>query len=124
MFRNVFKKRKRVLLPEGRFVVELTDDTVSLTDDKNTQKTLCRHDLSGVVIETNDSDPWGADVWWLLYGQEGRLSLAIPQGATGEEALIKHLTKLEGFNHEAMIAAMGCVDNATFLVWPGVPQLG
>ena len=38
------------------------------------------------MIETNDSGPFGADVWWLLFGADDRIAVAFPQGATGEQA--------------------------------------
>ncbi len=69
-----------------------------------------------VAIETNDSGPVGADVWWLLEGSE--LLLAYPQGATGDEAMLEELPhRFPGFSQEAVIAAMGCTDNARFVCW-------
>lgn len=69
-----------------------------------------------VAIETNDSGPGGADVWWLLEGEEGRV--AYPQGATGDEEMLGELPqRFPGFSLEAVIRAMGCTDNARFVCW-------
>ena len=69
-----------------------------------------------VAIETNDSGPWGADVWWLLEGAEGRV--AYPQGATGDEEMLEELPRrFLGFSQEAVIQAMGCTENARFVCW-------
>ena len=69
-----------------------------------------------VAIETNDSGPWGADIWWLLEGAESRV--AYPQGATGDVGLLEELPRrFPGFSHEAVVRAMGCTGNARFVCW-------
>ena len=69
-----------------------------------------------VAIETNDSGPWGADVWWLLEGSQSRV--AYPQGATGDEKMLEQFSqRFAGFSHEAVIRAMGCTENARFVCW-------
>ncbi len=117
MFGWFRKKDPPRLLPESKWVVAIDADTIRLTDDAGAVKELLKRDLSGVIIETNDSGPWGADVWWLLFGAEDRVVLAVPQGATGEDAMLDHLFGLPGFNHGDMIKAMACGDNAVFPVW-------
>ena len=78
-------------------------------------------DLMGIAIETNDSGPWGADVWWLLFGKDGKLAYAFPQGASGETAALDRLMKIPGFDYEEMIRAMVSTDNAVFPVWSANP---
>ena len=78
---------------------------------------LALAELNGVMIETNDSGPFGADVWWLLFGADDRVAVAFPQGAAGEQAAIDWLAGLPGFDHDAMIMAMGSTANAVFPVW-------
>ena len=72
-------------------------------------------DLERVVIRTTDEGPIAPDVFWVLTGA-GR-TCVVPQGATGEEALIARLGKLPGFKFEAMIAAMSCTENQEFDCW-------
>jgi hypothetical protein len=78
-------------------------------------------DLRGVIIETNDTGPWGADVWWLLFGADDRVAASSPQGATGEKAVIYYLMALPGFDFEAMGRAMRSTNNAVFPVWRPEP---
>ena len=103
--------------PEGSWIVTLTDDRISVADGAGATRVIARADLAGVAIETNDSGPWGADFWWLLYGADDGLACMFPQGATGEKEAMDWLLLLPGFDHEAMIRASASVTNATFPVW-------
>ena len=80
--------------------------------------------ISGVVIETNDTGPWGADVWWQIFGPKDMLVCAFPQCARGEVAAVNALMALPGFDCEQMIAAMASTRNATFPVWRDVLLAG
>ena len=112
-----FKRKPRPLEPECRWVIAMDDERISIRDDAGEIKTVAKHDLSGVVIETNGSGPWGADVWWLLFDGSDQLACAVPQGATGEDAMIDYISALPSFDHGAVIRAMGSIENATFPVW-------
>jgi hypothetical protein len=69
-----------------------------------------------VVIETNDSGPWGADVWWLLEGEGTRC--VYPHGATGDpEVLEEYMARFAGFSDAKVIEAMGSTANARFVCW-------
>jgi hypothetical protein len=69
-----------------------------------------------VAIETNDSGPWGADVWWLIEGNQSRC--AYPGGATGDIDALKAMeSRLTGFNDECVVQAMGCTSNRRFICW-------
>ena len=73
-------------------------------------------DVDYVAIETNDSGPWGADVWWLLEGSNNRVSY--PQGATGDSEMLEHFPiRFPGFSDATVIQAMGCTSNARFVCW-------
>ena len=111
------KKRPKVPQPEARWTVTIDGDAIRATDEAGIAKEVLKGDLSGVIIETNDSGPWGADVWWLLFGADDRVALAYPQGATGEAVLLDYLGALPGFDHAAMIEAMRSTDDAVFPVW-------
>ena len=109
-------------MSEADYIVSVDGDGISVTDPKGEQKTLALAELNGVMIETNDSGPFGADVWWLLFGADDRIAVAFPQGAAGEQAAIDWLVGLPGFDHEAMIMAMGSTANAVFPVWRRAPD--
>ncbi len=102
---------------ERSWVVELGEDRISIIEPNGTTRFVGLADLSGVMIETNDSGPAGSDVWWLLFGGNERLACAFPQGSSGEDLVVDRLLGLPGFDHEAMIMAMGSTGNAVFPVW-------
>ncbi|HVK56420.1 MAG TPA: hypothetical protein VM532_15515 [Burkholderiales bacterium] len=116
-----FNKKHQALQPENKWVITVEGDHISVCDDTGQAKSIAESDLSGVAIETNDSGPWGADVWWLLLGAAHEIACAFPQGATGEDAVIAWLSKLPSFDHGEMIKAMRSTDNAVFAVWRRKP---
>ena len=102
---------------EASWTVDATEDRISVTDAGGKTQSVDLADLRGVMIETNDSGPFGADVWWLLFGADDRLACAFPQGSAGEKDAVDVLIALPDFDHEAMIMAMGSTTNAVFPVW-------
>ena len=112
-----FKKKREKLDPESLWTVECNDTSIRATDPDGVSTEVLKTDLGGVIIETNDTGPWGADVWWLLFGAGETVAVAFPQGASGGEALIAYLISLEGFDHRAMVNAMASTDNNVFPVW-------
>lgn len=74
-------------------------------------------ELEGVDVMTTDDGPFAEDVFWVLLGpRESGVGAVIPQGLTPEE-LVDRLTALPGFDHEAMIRAMGSTREASFVCW-------
>ena len=112
-----FRKRLKGLHPEQLWTVVADGEGIRATDQTGATMSVSDAELSSVVIETNDSGPWGADVWWFLFGPDGKLACAFPQGASGEKEAIDRLIALPGFDHEELIRAMGSTDNAVFPVW-------
>ena len=92
-------------------------EQITVVDHTGEIRIVAKNDLSGVAIETNDSGPWGADVWWLLFDCTDQLACAFPQGASGESGVIDYISGLPAFDHGAMIKAMTSTENAFFLVW-------
>ncbi|HEY0311452.1 MAG TPA: hypothetical protein VGC56_03060 [Allosphingosinicella sp.] len=112
--------------PEALWTVTIADQVVEVTDDRGKRKSIALPALGGVTIETNDSGPWGMDVWWMLFDLDHRLACAFPLGATGEQPVVAELTALKGFDHAEMLRAMGSTANAMFLLWKrnDVPEAG
>ena len=117
MFGWLRKKAPGALYPETLWVVTLSNERITVTDPDKEMLSVALSNLSAVAIETNDSGPWGADLWWLLFGPDRALACTFPQGATGEQSAIDYLVTLPGFDHEEMIKAMSSTNNATFAVW-------
>ena len=104
------------LYPECLHVVALTDDQIEVSHPDGTRDRVPLHDLTKVVVETNDSGPLGADVWWRWYGGP-KTMCSYPQGATGEDGALAFVQTLDAFNDDALRSAMGCASNRTFVVY-------
>ena len=109
------QEQRDSLMFERKVVVEFDDIGVSAAFPSGETQTISWHDVTCVAIETNDSGPWGADVWWLLEGKAHRV--AYPQGATGDSMLDQFSSRFPGFSDSAVIAAMGSTANARFVCW-------
>jgi hypothetical protein len=108
-------QHRRMKHPEAQFVVEVTaDDEIICRAPKQAEQRIRMTDLASVYVETSDSGPWGADVWWLLNDDAGKTQVAFPQLATGEDAAIKRLRQLPGFK----VRGMNSSENARFMCWP------
>lgn len=103
------------LYPESAFSVTATPEQLQVQSPEGEIGTLSMSDLQEIIVETNDTGPWGADVWWHLIGPNSRLSY--PQGATGESAALEILQKLPGFDDQQLIQAMGSTSNKIFICW-------
>ena len=114
---SLFFQKRAKLQPEAEFVLSMSESEIVLVDPKGETHTLAMGNLGTVVVETNDTGPWGMDVRWVLLDLEGKLGVAYPQGATGEQQVMDWLMTLPGFDSAAMTDAMRCTDNATFPVW-------
>jgi hypothetical protein len=56
-------------------------------------------ELTLVGIRTTDEGPFVADVFWGLHGRDGKPPVIYPQGATGEDELLREMQRrLVGFD--------------------------
>jgi hypothetical protein len=94
----------------------LADDLIHFTNG-DAAESLAVGDLAAVVIETNDSGPWGDDVVWHLLGRAEGSCLSIPQTAENFTPLMERLQALPGFDSAQVIAAMGSTALNAFLCW-------
>jgi hypothetical protein len=102
---------------EAAYIVSVEGNGISVADPEGEETTLALEDINGVMIETSDSGPSGAEIWWLLFGADDRIAVAFPRGALGEQEAIDWLAGLPGFDHDAMMMAMASTANAVFPVW-------
>jgi len=107
--------RKDAVMFEREVRVEDKDGQVTATFPSGESQVVSWSSLEKVEVLTDNSGPWGADVWWLLTDSNGHCSY--PQGATGEAELIPKFQKLPGFDDKELIRAMGCTDVAKFECW-------
>ncbi|TAK99142.1 MAG: hypothetical protein EPO08_17320 [Rhodospirillaceae bacterium] len=71
------------------------------------------NELVKVLVETNDSGPWGYDVWFVLEGKQDQ-RIAFPLEAGGKDGILTVLKQLPGFQ----MRGMNSTENATFECWP------
>jgi hypothetical protein len=115
-FKRKQHERREAVMFERQVVVRFDENGISSSFPNGQKQEILWGHIDCVAIETNDSGPWGADVWWLLEGKGNRC--AYPQGATGDpEALAEYSKRFPRFNDEAVIKAMGCTSNARFVCW-------
>jgi hypothetical protein len=102
-------------LPPPR--VALAGDMVQFSAEGSALRQMAIGDIAAVVIETNDSGPWGDDVVWHLLGRAEGSALSIPQSAENFAPLLARLQSLPGFDNAAVIEAMGSTALNGFLCW-------
>ncbi len=81
-------------------------------------------ELLAVEIRTTDQGPVQEDVFLVLRSAGG--DCVIPQADEGSDFLLEWLQQLPGFDNHAVLQAMSCTDNATFICWeaPRDPRPG
>lgn len=114
-FKIWLEQRKKSVMFEAAIIVTDSNGDISSTYPDGTIQTIGWSEIESVEVHTNDSGPWGADVWWILRGQDSLCSY--PQGATGEVELLSKLQSLPSFNDNKLIEAMGCTNNEEFICW-------
>jgi hypothetical protein len=103
---------------ERDVVVSTSDSGITAAYPTGTVQTIAWSSVSRIAVETNDSGPWGADVWWCLEGPSS--SCSFPQGATGEVAALGEIReRFPGFQ----VRGMNSTSNARFVCWEHVHAL-
>ena len=100
---------------ERQVIVTDEDGTITATYPDGTVKAVDWVDLIQIEVQTNDSGPWGTDVWWVLKGVNGEC--VYPQGATGDPEMIPKYEQLSGFDDRELTRAMDCTSSKTFICW-------
>ena len=103
--------------PEANFVVHLSDTEVRCDHPDGRVERVAWDDLQAVIVHTTANGPILPDVFWILVGTSTHSGCVIPQGATGDTALLERLQKLPGFDNEAFIGSMSSTDDQKFLCW-------
>lgn len=84
-----------------------------------TEQTVRWADLRTVSVETTSTGPFEEDVYFVLLTEAG--GCVVPNGAAGVPAMVARLQKLPGFDHAALIRAMSCTEDRSFLCWRQTP---
>jgi hypothetical protein len=97
---------------ERDVVVSISESGIAAAYPTGTVQTIGWAAVSCIAVETNDSGPWGADVWWCLEGPSS--SCSFPLGATGEDAAI---AKIRERFPRFEIRGMNSTSNSRFVCW-------
>jgi hypothetical protein len=103
------------LEPESRFIVRVSDSEVVCERPDGRTERISWSDLQKMEVITTDEGPFTADVFWVLHGTSS--GCVIPQGATGDAELLKHLQALPHFDNNVFTEAQGSTSNQTFICW-------
>ena len=106
-----------MLQPESQWRVARDGEEIEVRPPRKQSERIKIADLTRILVVTNDTGPWGMDVWWMFVDDAARRAVSYPQGATGEQALLDWMLALPGFDHNAMIDAMSSTGNAEFVCW-------
>jgi len=111
------EERLNALLFERQVLINFNDEGIRVIYPDGTLHEMLWKNVLTIAIETNDSGPSGADLWWVMEGTNERC--AFPQGATGETEVVEEafFRFFPGFKYETMAAAMVCIDNQRFICW-------
>lgn len=113
-FGSLFRRRKAPQHPFG--VVTFDDQRVVFRYEERVEE-IAWADLIEVGVLTTDEGPFREDVFFMLLGPTKEKGCSIPQGAEGSQRLVERLGSLPGFDHEALIRAMGSTSNNRFVCW-------
>ncbi len=72
--------------------------------------------LARITIRTNDTGPFGEDMFWVLE-EDGGNALHIPASATGIEGLFDAFAPLKGVDYNAITQASSGTHSGEFPIW-------
>lgn len=109
---NSLRQTREADLFEKQVSVSFNELGISSRYPDGTVQSISWHDVQCIAIETNDGGPWGADVWWLIEGNQSRCTY--PNGATGEHEVAKELkSRFPGL----VVQGMNSTSNRRFVCW-------
>lgn len=103
--------------------VGFVNDNIVAGDGQGAERKLHLPDLRRVVVATDDSGPWGADVVFLLYSNDPEPAVIFPLEAAGRGDFVKWLSAQPGYQDRELAKAMGSTQPARFEVWALGPNV-
>lgn len=108
--------------PLDRWSVSISKQDIITCDGMGTQCALSLADLRRVVVATNDSGPWGADVLYQLYSGGADPVCLFPLEATGCDSFVAWMSSQPGFDGRELAKAMASTNVAEFVVLDRQPD--
>jgi hypothetical protein len=99
------------------WAVAILDDVILTSDGQGVERRLPAADLRTVVVATDDSGPWDADVVFLLYAGGPEPVGVFPLEAVGTQDFIAWLMERPGYRDRELVKAMGSTEVARFVVY-------
>ena len=100
-----------------KWSVRFEGDDIATSDGSETTRRLAMRELRKVVVQTDDSGPWGADVLYLLFTDDTQPAGVFPIEAQGCQEFVNWLSTLPGFRDRELARAMASTDVARFVVY-------
>lgn len=104
-----------------RWSVRIVSDHIVTADGYGELRYLAIADLTKIVVATDDSGPWGADVVYLLHGVGPDPVGMFPLEATGSQTFVEWLSQRAGYNDREHRRAMGSTRVARFTIFEAAP---
>ncbi|WP_419809196.1 hypothetical protein [Sphingomonas sp.] len=95
---------------------EFRDGSIVTSDGGGDDRALPIQTLRRVVVATDDSGPWGADLVFLLYSNDPEPACLFPLEANGRGDFVKWLAAQPGYRERDLEKAMGSTAVARFEV--------
>lgn len=106
----------------GALSVTFDNRAITLHQPDGRTGAITWDELGSVTVATTDCEI-SDDVFWLLLSHDRSRFLAVPLRAVGEQELLMVMQlRLRGFDNDAVIAAMTCVETEHFVVWQASPR--
>jgi len=106
-----WRRKRNTITTEEEVVVCFDEQHISAKFPDGSQQASYWANLTKVEVHTNDTGPWGADVWFVLHSPEGECSF--PLGASGCTEAINRLQKSPHFQ----LKGMNSTSNDSFVCW-------
>jgi hypothetical protein len=110
------RKRFANKSPLARWSVSIEEGQILTSDGMCNGRQMALSDLTRVVVATDDSGPWGADVVFLLYSKGPDPAGLFPLEANGQDSFVAWMTAQPGYNDRELARAMGSTTVARFEV--------
>lgn len=102
--------------PLAQWSVNIDGSVIVTSDGLGNERKMAVCDLIRVVVATDDSGPWGADVVFLLYATEADATCLFPLEAHGTDSFVAWMGTQSGYNDRELARAMGSTRVARFEV--------
>lgn len=111
------KLRERNASPLTKWSVRIEGGSILTSDSSETTHQLPVTALKKVIVQTDDSGPWGADVLFFLFTSGAEPAAVFPLEAQGCQEFVEWISALSGYDDRELARAMGSTNVAEFVVF-------